>query len=389
MWFRNEFGHPARQGGWGLVLMVAVALFAGPAAAQDVHDYVPEAGDNLACSLCHTCAFPTHSDICLRKDVCLRSAGAGLQGGLPGETVMVLDEMEKVYDPVYFSHEKHAQMSEMSGGCTNCHHFVPATQGHPACKECHAPNAENSKIEPGLKAAYHRQCLDCHSEWDTETHCEWCHRKKRGGMSDAELANLPNLIHQAPLEVKNLILFDTSYEDGGVVPFHHKNHVELYNRDCSICHKDESCVSCHVHGDQSHPMGLLSEIDLHDTCYQCHDKEKGCKECHGRNSNDLFDHADVGWPLQAYHKVLQCKDCHHIPGKYEANDPRCETCHYEGFDEKHFNHGVTGVVLDDVHLDSDCADCHTNGFGVHTTCDNCHDDGRVWQRHASFGPGLE
>lgn len=389
MWTGFTPGTVLRPAGRALLLLVGGLVMTAAAPAIAFEDYVPGAGENLACSLCHTCEFPTHSDLCLSKEFCIRHRVSQGESGLPKEKVMVLDELERVYDPVYFEHEKHAQMSEMSGGCVNCHHFVPATAGHPACKECHAPEGIKSKIQPSLKAAYHRQCLQCHAEWDTETHCEWCHRKKEGGLSLADLKALPDLIHKAPLVVKDLILFETSYEEGGVVPFHHRNHVERYNRDCSVCHKNETCASCHVHGTESHPLGLIADVNLHDTCYQCHDKEKGCKECHGRNSNDLFSHADVGWPLQAYHKVLQCKDCHHDVGKYQANDPRCETCHFDGFDEKHFNHGITGVVLDEVHLEADCADCHVDGFGIHTSCDNCHDDGRKWERHASFGPGSE
>jgi len=310
-------------------------------------------------------------------------------GGLPGQQIMVMDELEKVYDPVYFNHERHAQMSAMSNGCVECHHFMPPSAGHPACKECHVADNLHSKIEPGLKAAYHRQCMGCHTEWDTETHCEFCHRKKEGGMTDAEMAKLPFSGHAPPLEVKDLIIFETGYDDGDKVPFHHTNHVELYDRDCSICHKDETCASCHVHGTESHPLGLISDIDLHDTCYQCHEEEKGCDQCHGRNKNDLFDHTEVGWELQPYHKVLQCNDCHHTRGKYTANDPRCQTCHFEGWDEKHFNHGVTGVVLDEVHADADCMDCHVRGVGTPSTCDECHDDGRKWVRHGSFGPGIE
>jgi hypothetical protein len=370
--------------GWVTVLLL---LLAAPAAAQDEH--IPAAAGNTACSICHTCDFPTSEDLCLNKHFCLRSHRKASQVGLPDHDLMVLDELEKVYDPVYFDHDAHAQMSEMSGGCENCHHFIPPSSNHPACKECHLPEGRRGKVQPDLKAAYHRQCLDCHTEWDTESHCEFCHRKKDGGISDAELAVLPHRVHRAPLEVMDLITFETDYDEGDRVPFHHLNHVEKYNRDCSVCHQDESCSSCHVHGTESHPLGLISDVDLHDTCYQCHDEENGCEQCHGRNPNDLFDHASTGWELQPYHKVLQCADCHHDPGKYHANDPRCVTCHFDGWDEAHFNHAVTGVVLDSVHGELDCADCHIGGIGSHSSCESCHDDGREWHRQASFGPDVE
>ena len=374
---------------WALTLVIGVGLVISCSPAQAVEDYVPHSNSDTVCSLCHTCEFPTGEDLCLSKDFCLRSKGAQGKGGLPGQKVMVMDELEKVYNPVYFNHEKHAQMSEMSHGCVECHHFMPPSAGHPACKECHVAENLHSKIEPGLKAAYHSQCMGCHTEWDTETHCEFCHRKKVGGMTDAELELLPFAGHAPPLAVKDLIIFETDYDDGDKVPFHHANHVGLYDRDCSVCHKDETCASCHVHGTESHPLGLISDVDLHDTCYQCHDEGKGCGQCHGRNKNDLFDHTEVGWELQPYHKVLQCNDCHHMRGKYTANDPRCHTCHFDGWDENHFNHGVTGVVLDEVHLEVGCTDCHVRGVGTPSTCNECHDDGRHWVRHGSVGPGVD
>lgn len=360
-----------------------------PVSAAAFDDYVPGADTHLSCSICHTCEIPTADDLCLNKHFCLRDRVRLQRTGLPHRGVLVMDELENVYDPVYFLHDKHAQMTEMSGGCVNCHHFQPASTEHPACKECHAPESQRGKIEPGLKAAYHQQCLNCHQQWDTETHCEFCHRKKVGGMSDEQIAALPLHLSGGLLERKELIVFETDYDDGDEVPFHHRNHVELYDRDCSVCHRNESCTSCHVHGADSHPLGDLDEIDLHDTCYQCHDEDKGCEQCHGRNRNDLFDHASTGWELRPYHAILQCHDCHHVRGRYTANDKRCVTCHWAGWDEEHFNHGVTGVVLDDVHSDTDCSDCHPAGIGAAVTCDGCHDDGREWHVRPSFGPGAE
>ncbi len=368
-------------------LCLVVCASAPAIGATGKESYIPGSGMNITCAICHTCEFPTKQELCLNKGFCVRSEMTAGSEGMPDHGLMVLDELEKVYNAVLFDHGKHAQMSEMSDGCESCHHFVPPSTGHPACQECHAPEGLHSKIQPGLKAAYHRQCLDCHNEWDTETHCELCHTKKVGGLSPDQVDSLPFQRHKTPLAVKDLIVFETTYDGGTKVPFHHLNHVEKYNRDCSVCHENESCSSCHVHGSESHPLGLLSNVDLHDTCYKCHDKEKGCKECHGRNPNDLFNHNETGWKLQPYHAVLQCKDCHHKHGKYSANDPRCLTCHIDGWDEQHFNHGITGVVLDEIHTDMTCDSCHVGGVGHTARCDDCHDDNRKWERKASFGLG--
>jgi len=371
-----------------LVVTAGMLMIDSPAAA--VEEYSPGSSQNLVCAICHSCEFPTHKDMCLKKSFCFRhEVMPGHMDKLSLGTV-ILDELESVYYPVYFNHEKHAQMSQMSGGCENCHHFIPPSAGHPACKECHpAGQGRVGKGPPGLKAAYHHQCMDCHEQWDTEAHCEVCHRKKVGGLPEAEVLRMKGERHAGTLRVNELIVFKTDYDDGDEVPFHHRNHVEKYDRDCGVCHQDESCSSCHVHGVESHPLGLISDIDLHDTCYQCHDEEKGCEECHGRDRNDLFDHASTGWELKPYHKALVCTACHKVRGKYAANDPHCESCHIDGWNAARFNHASTGVVLDEVHGELDCNDCHSAGIGQPSDCSECHDDGRRYQRHASFGPGID
>jgi len=303
---------------------------------------------------------------------------------IPLEKIIVLDILEKVYDPVYFDHGSHAAMSEMSGGCENCHHYAPPRKEYPSCAECHLPEGLVGKIEPSLKAAYHQQCMACHKEWDNDTHCEFCHRKKEGGLSEDVLSKLPYAAHEKPLEVKDLIIFETDYDDGDKVPFHHKNHVDLYDRNCGTCHIDESCSSCHVHGGESHTLGVQMMDEKHDMCYTCHsDADEDCELCHGRDPDDLFDHGTTGWPLEIYHEGNQCHDCHHDPGKYQANDPRCVTCHFEGFPAD-FDHSVTGVVFDEDHEDNDCGDCHVDGLGTTASCDECHDDERKWDPKTGF-----
>ncbi|MCJ2164795.1 MULTISPECIES: sulfate respiration complex hexadecaheme cytochrome HmcA [unclassified Pseudodesulfovibrio] len=65
--------------------------------------------------------------------------------------------------------------------CAGCHHNSPATKTPPKCASCHGkPFAVEGK--PGLKAAYHGQCMSCHTEMKLEkpaaTNCVACHEKK-------------------------------------------------------------------------------------------------------------------------------------------------------------------------------------------------------------------
>ena len=67
--------------------------------------------------------------------------------------------------------------------CQGCHHNSPTPKKPPGCSSCHGlPFDENNILRPGLKAAYHRQCMECHEVMGIEkpvaTDCTGCHRKK-------------------------------------------------------------------------------------------------------------------------------------------------------------------------------------------------------------------
>ncbi|MBW1988665.1 MAG: cytochrome C [Deltaproteobacteria bacterium] len=77
----------------------------------------------------------------------------------------------------------HAEPATM---CAGCHHKSPAAIKPPACASCHGkPFVPQAGDRPGLKAAYHGQCMGCHSAMDVEkpadTACEACHPKKESG----------------------------------------------------------------------------------------------------------------------------------------------------------------------------------------------------------------
>jgi hypothetical protein len=65
--------------------------------------------------------------------------------------------------------------------CAGCHHNAPATLTPPKCASCHGKPFE-TEGKPGLKAAYHGQCMSCHKEMKLEkpasTNCVACHEKK-------------------------------------------------------------------------------------------------------------------------------------------------------------------------------------------------------------------
>lgn len=348
---------------------------------------VAQGGDHsvetLKCSECHACEQPSHSNPCLIPKSCPRhEAMIGLDADL-GPSVVILDELENLYVPVRFDHLAHAKMVDMSGGCETCHHLTPPNSEHPACKECHPVEIVHEDLsQPGLKGAYHRSCMGCHTEWDSDTACEICHEKKSRS-SPTPTTDITIHSHYERIEMAELITFTTEFEEGEQVPFHHKNHATEYGIECSDCHTQQSCERCHVHGEDSHPMGAISEIDLHNTCFSCHTEEP-CGKCHGIDPTGPFRHATTGWPLKSYHAQLACKQCHAGGRATTKLNPACESCHRTDWPAS-FKHAVTGVELDEMHGDLDCVDCHTQGVGNGTHCSDCHDDDRRYDKTTGFG----
>ncbi len=369
---------PGRRSVVTLALAVA-AVLALPCTSRGS----PSPPEGLDCSQCHTCPEPRPDLPCLRP--CPRHAGTATLSPDIGPSVVVLDELEDLYVPVRFDHRTHAVMAGMSSGCDTCHHYTPPNSPHPDCRSCHPVEVPHEDLaQPGLKGAYHRRCLSCHAEWDRDTACEVCHEKRRGGALDGTATTACQHSHYRPVELEELIVFTTGYAPGDRVPFHHRDHSQRYERDCTECHREQSCTRCHVTGGaELHPMGQLDEVDLHDTCFTCHDQQR-CDDCHGRSPDDVFSHADTGWPLAIYHAALDCRTCHRQAGRLRRLDSRCDHCHPNGFPTSSFDHRVTGVTLDDVHRQADCSDCHATGWTALPRCDGCHDDGRTYDRSRGF-----
>lgn len=233
---------------------------------------------SVDCTECHVCPRPTKTDPCLKPGLCARhGAMEGLDADR-GPTVLILDELEKLYGPTRFDHRGHAHMAQMSGGCELCHHFTPPDQDEPACKTCHSIDGLPEDIgQPGLRGAYHRSCMACHRNWDPDPGCEICHLKK----VDGEPIGAPEGGHYPSIEIAEMMIYlEDSGDDPGMVPFHHGNHAQGYELECTTCHIKQGCEACHVRGQELQPMGAPDDRDLHSICFECHD-EDACEDCHG------------------------------------------------------------------------------------------------------------
>ncbi|MBI4716992.1 MAG: cytochrome c3 family protein [Planctomycetes bacterium] len=335
------------------------------------------------CRHCHSCDTPTPETRCLRT--CTRNHEQEVLDELTakrGPQLVLLDELEDRYLPVPFDHQGHAEMAEMTNGCAACHHYTPEGAKHPACKTCHevAP-AKEDIAKPGLKGAYHRQCMNCHREWSGETRCGVCHHPKTGVTQRAGPEAIPTKddimgrIHP-PIpepEVEVYITKREGYPETHVA-FRHKAHIHEYDLRCADCHKEDSCSRCHA-GDAKHVQRTRSLDEHHKPCVDCH-RDQACDRCHfepGRPQPPPFDHARTGWPLQRYHQNKSCRACH-VRAPYAELDRACNTCH-ASWTPATFNHAATGQGLDKTHVSQECEECHAERrFDRPPRCDGCHEE---------------
>ena len=357
---------------------------AAPAPAQPA-DRAQKAMEQLeiGCANCHLCERPTPSKACLR--VCTRSEVRRIAkefSAKRGPNVVILDDLEDRYLPVPFDHKGHAEMAAMTGGCAVCHHYTPEGLEHPACKTCHAVDARDADIrKPGLKGAYHRQCMSCHREWSAETRCGACHHPKAGAAQQGGAVVLPtpgDLIGRMhpPIPEPDVEVYYTEREghEETKVVFRHREHIHLYGLRCAECHRENNCNRCHETGRQ-HAQQVRTLAEHHKPCQECH-RDDACEACHfkeGESPPSPFDHASTGWPLSRYHGELSCRACHaDVP--FAKQDRECNVCH-ENWTPANFDHAVTGQQLDDTHAEHDCEECHIDRvFGKPPTCDECHEE---------------
>lgn len=121
-----------------------------------------------------------------------------------------LNSLSQLYGGVVFDHAMHADLGE---SCAVCHHHgtgAPVQDGNCArchsnalkttvvtCKECHPVDPFSAEYlrekeldtnryhrdKPGLKVAYHQNCMGCHEQMGGPTGCQECHSRNETGDS--------------------------------------------------------------------------------------------------------------------------------------------------------------------------------------------------------------
>jgi len=316
---------------------------------------------------------PTKNNPCVRE--CIREYLVSVKHSAKEapENILInrFEKIENIYQPVHFTHQLHAEMSHLAGGCQTCHHYNPPGRIL-TCIECHETGRKREDIsKPDLKAAYHRQCIDCHRGWSHEINCVSCHAMNEGKPSNIDTKPMPKTVHPE-IKTPERMVINTEYANGKIVTFNHKEHVDLFGLECQSCHSQESCIKCH----DKNPDKLKSKMvhETHENCASCHDTDNNCSSCHAQKEKPGFDHGQrTGWQLNKLHSKLSCSSCHQKKGVFTGLKSKCSNCH-DSWSSENFDHAITGLRLDEIHLENECADCHIDDNFTKPSCGNCHDD---------------
>lgn len=363
------------------IALLGLLCIIGTGVPAQVRTAVRSAADAAAldCRACHTAVTPTRDAPALAA--CPRLKIKGYHPIEEAPPTIVLGRSGATYGPVTFSHREHAHMAETGKGCSGCHHY---DQARPIqkCKNCHAVSRRREDLgKPDLKAAMHRQCLNCHRDWNPEGACQTCHAPV-GAQAVTAAAKAPAK-KQPKVSAPERVIYETSAKEGKSVTFFHADHVKRFALACADCHQQESCRACHDRARRGTDAALvvrqtakgLTDEQAHARCTTCH-ANAACATCHkGMPTPTIgFDHGRrTGFALNRFHAPLACKRCHTAAGAYARVAADCESCH-KGWQAK-FDHARTGLALDDQHAGTDCVGCHEDKtFRAKPTCTSCHTD---------------
>ena len=304
--------------------------------------------------------------------------------------------------------------SEAKSNCVDCHTDMHNNTVGPNCAECHTPKSwivnniteihQNSRF-PLLGAHNTADCSDCHTSASKlefqplGIECYDCHR------ADYQAATNPNHVQSSIstncFECHRIDAFEWSAS--GI------NH-DFFP--LTKGHAIENCAECHT-------TGISAPISAN--CYDCHQKDynsavnpshqnsgfsTNCTECHSTDPDwkpaNFKTHDAQYFPIYSgSHRGEweSCTECHTQPGNfnsfscvdchehnksdmdkehrgengYSYNSNACFTCHPNGNKEGAFNHNSTAFPLKGAHAQTDCIECHSNGYaGTSMLCSSCH-----------------
>jgi len=176
---------------------------------------VPGPSDD-ACDTCHTGPLsPDMQNVMLDENMTPVRLVMEPDTLIPEDTLLAgvddtfgIDEINGELDPVEFPHKEIIHiMNDLIGSnrlanvfhgdrtvvCRACHHHSPADEAPPSCARCHGePFDPREPDKPGLRAAFHLECIGCHREMQGREGVELPHFRDCSGCHHDEGAALPS-----------------------------------------------------------------------------------------------------------------------------------------------------------------------------------------------------
>ena len=246
-----------------------------------------------------------------------------------------------------------------------------------SCYECHKSASELAFYRIG------NECINCHSE-DYSATISPNHSSAGFSTNCIECHNIYGLDWTSENINHDFFPLNKGHEIEDCAKCHTSGGYSNTSTDCFSCHQEDyigainpnhqsqnfptECTECHTTDPEWMPAKFL-EHDSHFPIYSGeHNGEwDNCLDCHSNPSN---------------YSEVTCTTCHSNPetdnehsgiGGYSYNSQACLACHPNGTSDDSFNHNLTNFPLTGVHFNTECIECHSNGYaGTPTDCAACH-----------------
>jgi len=223
-------------------------------------------------------------------------------------------------------------------------HLRHVTVGEVACSSCHGEIEETDSVLADVKVSMDA-CMDCHADQAKPNACTTCH-------TDYAIDRAP------PTHGQNWTRTHGSIS---------RAKLEDRVQDCSMCHTEQSCQTCHQETQPSSHTnqfrlrghGIQASIDR-DSCAACH-RAESCDRCH-QETRPLSHAGSWGGARSTHcvgcHEPLltgSCATCHRATPSHRTATPKpadhvasmnCRLCHGLGAPLPHVDNGA------------DCNSCH-------------------------------
>ncbi|MFZ1332663.1 MAG: hypothetical protein WAR83_10750 [Flavobacteriales bacterium] len=401
---------------------------------------------NVDCNQCHANGYtntPNTCEGCHITDYNATTQPNHADSGFPMDCATCHDET--TWTNATFDHNMTAfplTGQHTSVDCMQCH--ANGYAGTPTtCEACHQTDFNGTTDPNHTQANFSNDCTQCHTT-DGWTPSSYDHSSSTGFALNGSHANVNcNQCHangytNTPNTCEGCHITDYNATT-------QPNHGQAgFPTDCALCHDEGAwttatfdhnstafpltgqhvsvdCMQCHANGFAGTPTTCEAchQTDFNGTTDPSHTQAQfsnDCTQCHTTDgwTPSSFDHtSSTGFALNGSHQNVNCNQCHangytntpntcegcHItdyngttqPNHGQAGFPTdCALCHDEGaWTTSTFDHNNTAFPLTGQHVNTDCTQCHANGYtGTPTNCDACHIteyNGTTSPNHAQAG----